>query len=191
MEEIRNPNDPNGGDLNSGDKVDTTTTDGTNGSGTPNNSQPNDPTQNQKEKTYSKDEINDIMKKRLAKLYNEFGVDNNDALKELVGKGQSFEETQKKLQETQSELQDLKNEVLLKDSGISAKYINLAKLYFKSKNLEINGDNIKALIDEFPEWKGQVQTNNDPIKVGGNPSGAKPTPTARDKVREIYGKIGG
>ena len=147
-------------------------------------------TQQKTEKTYTKAEMNEIIKGRLSKLYNEYGVENSDGLKELVGKAQSLEETQRQLEEAKRELQELKNDVLLKDSGISSKYIDLAKLYFKSKELEVNGDNIKQLLKEYPEWNSSNQPNA-PFKIGAEKTDVTPTKTPRQMVEEIFGKIGG
>lgn len=143
------------------------------------------------EKSYNKQEMNEIVSKRIKKFYDDFGVQNNDELKELVGKAQGFEETQRQLEEAKKELQELKNDILLKESGIGSKYVDLAKLYLSSKSLEVNGDNIKQILKDYPEWADKPKQPEAPIQFGANNTNTKPQKSNKEIVEELFGKLGG
>lgn len=108
-----------------------------------------------KAKTFTEDEVNDIVRKRLEKhsksLYRKLGIEGEEGIEGLVSKAKGFDETSAKLAETEKTLAYV-------NKGIDQARYGDVEAYFKGKGIEFSEDALAKELETHPEWakKGEV-----------------------------------
>jgi hypothetical protein len=106
----------------------------------------------------------DTRDKTFRYIYGRYGVNNEDELDELVGKGQRFELLQEEYDNEKrewnnhnsardAELSSIKEQIALMQSGIDSNRYEDAKFILKGKGLDITSENIERELGTHPEWK--------------------------------------
>jgi len=118
------------------------------------------------ERMFSQEELNSIIAKRIAEtkesaqrsLYDKYGVDNDNDLDGIFGKGQCYDVLNDNYNDINNQLMAVKAENALLKSGIDQGRWDDAKLILNGKGLEINEENIANELITHPEWKGMAQS---------------------------------
>jgi|SRR5574344_1173318 hypothetical protein len=144
-------------------------------------------------KTFTQDEVNSIIKERLSKVAKKYGFETEEELNEAVGKAQSYDTTKKELENTKSSLAEKESIITLMSCGIADKYLEIAKTFMQSKNMEINKNTINELLKTYPEWKGQVSDKQpSPVSYNslGETNGTQKTELTEDeRIKKIFGGL--
>ena len=125
-------------------------------------------------KTFTQEEVNELIGKTRnearqranSAYYERYGVENDDELNDLVGRGQSYKVLEDKYNNTMGELDRLKTDYALLKSGIVPSRYDDVKFSLKGKGLEINEDTINQELATHPEWKAmdsQPQPVQEPV----------------------------
>lgn len=123
-------------------------------------------------KTFSQDEVNDIVRNRLEKskksLYTKYGVEDSDGLDELFGKAQSYGVLTERIEELRNTNASLTEELAFLKNNIDTSRYDDVRAYFKGKGLEFNADTLVTELATHPEWiKPEVKSDTTTIKVMG------------------------
>jgi len=122
-----------------------------------------------KVKTFTQDEVNDIVSKRLEKekgksltngikeVCTKYGVNTIEELDEIVNKSKDYDNIYNANKNAQKELLFLKNDI------DNSRYDDVLT-YFNGKDLELNEDNLKKVVETHPEWIKKIAT----VKQLGN-----------------------
>lgn len=152
-----------------------------NGVATEASSQPNgngevkpNPTQEvDKPKSFSQDQVNDIVRERLERDRKSFftllNVKDEEELKGFIEKGRGYAELESKLNQAVSENATLNQTLAFMRNNVKAEKQDEIKALFKGYGLEFNEENLKAQLSTHPEWlnvapvvdttpKGQVKS---------------------------------
>lgn len=144
-------------------------------------------------KTFTQDEVNSIIKERLSKVAKKYGFETEEELNEAVGKAQSYDITKKELENIKSSLAEKESIITLMSCGIADKYLEIAKTFMQSKNMEINKNTINELLKTYPEWKGQVSDKQpSPVSYNslGETNGTQKTELTEDeRIKKIFGGL--
>ena len=143
-------------------------------------------TENNDEKTFTEQEMNEIVRKRLDrqknKLHQQLGVENDDEITALIEKVKKADELQSIVESLQNENTLYKEQLTFIEHNIDVKRYDDVKAYFKGKELSLTSENLKAELKTHPEWLAQrsVQT------IGGQRQQA-PVNDERKVALELFG----
>ena len=115
-------------------------------------------------RTFTQEEVNELIGKTRnearnranSAYYGRYGVDNDDELNELVGRGQSYKVLEDKYNTNMSELESLRAENALLKSGIVPSRYDDVKFILKGKGLEITPETISQELVTHPEWVNSI-----------------------------------
>ena len=148
------------------------------------------------EKMFTQDEVNELIGKTRnearqranSAYYERYGVENDDELNDLVGRGQSYKVLEDKYNNTVGELERIKTDYALLKSGIVPNRYDDVKFILKGKGLEINEDTINQELATHPEWKAMnvSQPEPTPEPVVTQPQ-AQPVPSQGFGDEDDYG----
>lgn len=137
-------------------------------------------------KTFTEQEMNEIVRKRLDrqknKLHQQLGVENDDEITALIEKVKKADELQSIVESLQNENTLYKEQLTFIEHNIDVKRYDDVKAYFKGKELSLTPENLKAELKTHPEWLAQrsVQT------IGGQRQQA-PVNDERKVALELFG----
>lgn len=137
-------------------------------------------------KTFTEQELNEIVRNRLNRQKNKFhqqlGVENDEAITELIEKVKKADELQSIVESLQNENTLYKEQLTFIEHNIDVKRYDDVKAYFKGKELSLTPENLKAELKTHPEWLAQrsVQT------IGGQRQQA-PVKDERKAAFELFG----
>ena len=137
-------------------------------------------------KTFTEQELNEIVRNRLIRqknrLHQQLGVENDEAIAELIEKVKKADELQSIVESLQNENTLYKEQLTFIEHNIDVKRYDDVKAYFKGKELTLTPENLKAELKTHPEWLAQksVQT------IGGQRQQA-PVKDERKAALELFG----
>ena len=118
------------------------------------------------DKTFTQDEVNEIVRARLEKahkkIYNRYGVEDKKSLDELIGKAQSYDVMKERIEAMRGENASLKEKITFLENNINPERYDDVRTYFKGKELEFNPENLLAELERHNEWLNPVKTDNTP-----------------------------
>jgi hypothetical protein len=125
----------------------------------------------------TQEEVNKIVAGRIRevtkKLHEKYGVKTEDELNALIGKGQAHDVLKEQMTKLNEEISALKTDKLLRLNKVRAdKFADVVAL-LKGKNLPINADNIKNVLNTHPEWLRKAKPKV-VAPIGANKPGEKP-----------------
>lgn len=99
--------------------------------------------------------------KAMRALYDKYGVEDDNGLDEVFGRGQAYNILNDNYMDTQSRLSDALTENALLKSGIDQSRWDDAKFILGGKGLDITTENIAAELTTHPEWmKAVISSEN-------------------------------
>lgn len=137
-------------------------------------------------KTFTEQELNEIVRNRLIRqknrLHQQLGVENDEAIAELIEKVKKADELQSIVDSLQNENTLFKEQLTFIENNIDTKRYDDVKAYFKGKELTLTPETLKAELITHPEWIAQksVQT------IGGQRQPA-PVKDERKTAMELFG----
>lgn len=123
------------------------------------------------EKMLSQSQVNDLVGKArkegresaLKELMSRYGVYNESELDDIFGRGQAYDDLDYDYQNQGKSYKDAMAENALLKSHIDESRWEDVKLILGGKGLEVNAENISALLPSHPEWNGLNNLGNNPI----------------------------
>lgn len=145
------------------------------------------------ENTFTKAQVNEIIKNRLNKFYKRYGVMDSKGLDDLVAMSQSYKTMKElysdiKLQHSQiaDENAGLRRDMMFMNSNVDPnRYEEIISL-FKGRELELNEDNFKKELALHNEWL-KPAPNYQTFNVGAQPSANVPISNERAEMAKIFG----
>ena len=121
------------------------------------------------EKMFTKEQVNDLMKKRVERSHNSFytryGVKDLSEMDALFSKAKNhdamkgeIDELTGKNTELTSQLKDLTKKYGYKSCNINPDKINDIETYFKGKNLDIDENSLATELKTHPDWVSKPVT---------------------------------
>lgn len=125
--------------------------------------------QSKPERTFTKSQVNDLMKKRVERshsaFFNRYGVKDLTELDNLVGQSRSygplkerFDELDKSHNELNNTYKDLNKRYAYKVSNIDESKIADIETYFKGKGIDIDEQTLIKELKTHPDWVNKVST---------------------------------
>ena len=119
-------------------------------------------------KMFDQDYVNELVgrtrmearDKAMRALYDKYGVEDDNGLDEVFGRGQAYNILNDNYMDTQTRLSDALTENALLKSGIDQSRWDDAKFILGGKGLDITIENIAAELATHPEWMKAVVSNN-------------------------------
>lgn len=127
------------------------------------------PVESKPERTFTKSQVNDLMKKRIERshnaFFNRYGVKDLAELDNLIGQSRSygplkerFDELDKNHNELNDTYKDLNKRYAYKVGNINEKKIADIENYFKGKGIDIDENSLLEEIKTHPDWVNKVST---------------------------------
>lgn len=135
-------------------------------------------------KTFTQEEVNDIVKKRLNKFYNRYGVEGKDELDTMVGKSQAYGVLEERYNTASEELRNAKQELMFIKSGIDTDKYSDVQAYFSGKGIDITQENLEAELANHREWKKKVAEVK---KIGPDNKQEQPGPDEKSMAAKLFG----
>ena len=121
------------------------------------------------EKTFTKQQVNDLMRKRIDKshkaFFTRYGVNDLEGLDALFSKSSSYDELEAKNKESEQKYSDLETQhkdlvkrYAYKVGNIDEKKIADIETYFKGKGIDINEESLMKELVTHPDWVNKVST---------------------------------
>ena len=107
-------------------------------------------------KTFTQDEVNQIVKDRLDRQTERFlkrlSLESMDGIDQLLEHANGYAEAQELMTRYQLENEDLRQQIAFRDNGVDPNRYDDVKAYFKGKGLDLTADELKAQLETHPEW---------------------------------------
>ena len=101
----------------------------------------------------------------MKEIMSRYGVYNENELNDIFGRGQAYDDLDYDYQNQSKSYKDAMAENALLKSHIDENRWDDVKLILSGKGLEVNAENIAALLPTHPEWNGNVMNN---LGLSGN-----------------------
>lgn len=112
------------------------------------------------ERTFTKAEVNELMKKRVGRshsaFFNRYGVKDLDELDKLFGQSNSYGPLKQQYDELTNSHNDLVKKYAYLVNNVDNSRINDIETYFKGKNLQIDEITLAKELKNHPEWAGKA-----------------------------------
>lgn len=109
------------------------------------------------DRTFTQKDLDDIVSKRIRKLYERYGVKNQDELDTLIGKAQQRDTFKDKNDNLLKENKELNERLLFISNGVKKEKYDDIRAYFKGKELDFNKDTFLKELETHPEWLKNVK----------------------------------
>ena len=109
------------------------------------------------DRTFTQRDLDDIVSKRIRKLYERYGVKNQDELDTLIGKAQQRDTFKDKNDNLLKENKELNERLLFISNGVKKEKYDDIRAYFKGKELDFNKDTFLKELETHPEWLKNVK----------------------------------
>ena len=168
------------------------------------------------EQTFTQSRVNELVgrarqegrESALRELFNRYGVNSDEEMNEVFGRGQAYDGLNDEYSAVQSSYNDLRTENALLRSEVAPERYEDVKLILGGKGMDVTVKNIAMMLPSHPEWKGgtigvsPANTNTPDIAPNGTPAPATPTAQIRqlstdatpepvesdeDKAMKLYG----
>ena len=152
------------------------------------------------EQTFTQSRVNELVgrarqegrESALKELFNRYGVNSDEEMNEVFGRGQAYDGLNDEYSAVQSSYNDLRTENALLRSEVAPERYEDVKLILGGKGMDVTVENIAMMLPSHPEWKGgtigvsPANTNTPdiaPQPATGLPNGAPAQPTAQ--IRQL------
>lgn len=109
------------------------------------------------DRTFTQKDLDDIVSKRIRKLYERYGVKNQDELDTLIGKAQQRDTFKDKNDNLLKENKELNERLLFISNGVKKEKYDDIRAYFKGKEIDFNKDTFLKELETHPEWLKNVK----------------------------------
>lgn len=152
------------------------------------------------EQTFTQSRVNELVgrarqegrESALRELFNRYGVNSDEEMNEVFGRGQAYDGLNDEYSAVQSSYNDLRTENALLRSEVTPERYEDVKLILGGKGMDVTVENIAMMLPSHPEWKGgtvgvsPANTNTPDIAPqpatglpNGTPAPAQPTAQIR------------
>ena len=147
------------------------------------------------EQTFTQSRVNELVgrarqegrESALRELFNRYGVNSDEEMNEVFGRGQAYDGLNDEYSAVQSSYNDLRTENALLRSEVAPERYEDVKLILGGKGMDVTVENIAMMLPSHPEWKGSTGVNvvnpNADIAPNGTPATAPAQPTAQ--IRQL------
>lgn len=152
------------------------------------------------EQTFTQSRVNELVgrarqegrESALKELFNRYGVNSDEEMNEVFGRGQAYDGLNDEYSAVQSSYNDLRTENALLRSEVAPERYEDVKLILGGKGMDVTVENIAMMLPSHPEWKGgtigvsPANTNTPdiaPQPATGLPNGTPASPTAQ--IRQL------
>ena len=122
----------------------------------------NQPGESIPEQTFTKSQVNDLMKKRVQRSHNAFftryGVKDLNELDNLFSQAALYKDVESKYNELLGQHQDLTKRYGYKACNIDEQKINDIETYFKGKGIDISEETLREELKTHPDWVHKIAT---------------------------------
>lgn len=137
-------------------------------------------------KTFTQEEVNEIVKKRLEKQassqYKNYGVESAEELEGLLAKGRDYQKLVEELEQLKSTNRDLVKSSLFNKFKIDEARFDDVETYFKGKELDITEDNLAQALTNHNEWVKKIAE----VELGAE---KQLTDNSDNERKRIFGNI--
>lgn len=148
-------------------------------------------TDSTEEKKFTQEEVNDIVRKRLDKQKSSFlknyNVESEEELTDLLKKALGYEELKSSLDTEKKSKGELVEKLAFLENNINQDKVDDIKTYFKGKELELNSDNLKNLLDTHKEWVNEKQNITTILPLGSDNTTPKPQVSEKEQASKLFG----
>ena len=174
-----------------GNEVETTTTDAETTAENENSSE-NDTRVEETEKTFTQEQVNNIIRERLTRdresLYSRYNFKSKDELDNAITKSLAVDELTERLENMQNENRLLNERLLFLTNNISKNKEDDIKAYFKGKEMELNEENLVKELLTHKEWLNVADKPITTIKeIGVSHAEHKTFESEEEKQKRIFG----
>ena len=140
-------------------------------------------------KTFTQDEVNEIVKKRLDKHSNSqlknYGVETQEELEGLLTKGREYQKLLEENERLKTENKDLVKQSLYSKYKIDENRFDDVDTYFKGKELDLTDENLANALATHNEWVKKIAQ----VEIGAEKQ-EKNLQTDEEEMRaRIFGEI--
>lgn len=110
----------------------------------------------EEEKLMTKEEVSDIVVKRIDRMCKSLGFDNEEGLKEAVGRSQAYDVMKERYDAMSSENAEMKATVAMLKNNIDPSRYDDVLTYFKGKGASVDEESLKTAAATHSEWFKQT-----------------------------------
>jgi len=136
------------------------------------------------EPTFTQSRVNELVgrarqegrESAMKELFSRYGVNTDDELNEVFGRGQAYDGLNDEYSAVQSSYNDLRTENALLRSEVAPERYEDVKLILGGKGMDVTVENIAMMLPSHPEWKGTTSSPTVSAPAPDTPNGAPATP---------------
>ena len=111
-------------------------------------------------KTFTQDEVNEIVKKRLDKHTNstlkQYNLESLEELESLLTKGREYQKLFEELEQLKNQNKELVEKDLFSTNKIDENRFDDVRTYFKGKELDMTAESLAQALATHPEWVKKI-----------------------------------
>ena len=141
--------------------------------------------------SFTQDQVNDIVRERLSRIYSRYDVQDSNGLDELIGKSQAYSVMKSRYDANKRMIFELQEELAFLKNDIEPSRYDDVRAYFRGKEIEFNHEALANEIVNHPEWKRVIEKSNDRIttikSISPDRNVSKVSPNEKDEVAKLFG----
>lgn len=145
----------------------------------------------EKTQSFTQEQVNDIVRDRLNRVYNRYGVKDSKELDDLMGKAQSYNVFKERVNEYRKTIGDLSEKLAFIENNIEPTRYDDIRAYFKGKGIDFNDEALKTELATHPEWKKIVEESSAPIttiqRISPDRVSVTPSTNEKDETAKMFG----
>lgn len=146
------------------------------------------------EQTFTQSRVNELVgrarqegrESALKELFNRYGVNTDDELNEVFGRGQAYDGLNDEYSAMNNSYKELSIENALLKSEVAPERYEDVKLILTGKGYDVTVENIAMLLPSHPEWKGANTAVQTAVPQPESlPNGNNPVAPAQPQIRQL------
>lgn len=140
-------------------------------------------------KTFTQDEVNEIVKKRLDKHTNstlkQYNLESLEELESLLTKGRDYQKVFEELEKLKATNRELIEKDLFNSNKIDENRFDDVRTYFKGKELELSAESLAQALTTHPEWVKKIAQ----VEIGAEKQPKDLHSDLENERKRIFGDI--
>ena len=141
--------------------------------------------------SFTQEQVNEIVTKRLNRVYERYGVKDSNSLDVLMGKSQAYEVLKNRVHKYREELKNLKEEMAFYKNDIDPTRYDDIRAYFKGKGIEFNDEAFINELANHPEWKRVVEQSSNKVTtisaISPDRNVGRSSTNEKDEIAKLFG----
>jgi hypothetical protein len=138
------------------------------------------------EKTFTQEQVNEFLQKRIASIYGGYGAKDKAELDAIVEKAKGYDDLKSRYDSLEKDHYTNFEKLTFMENNISPTRYDDIRAYFKGKEIVFNAENLLKELETHQEWLNVPEKPTTTVKVGHTKT-EQPKETDKEKAFKLFG----